>query len=730
MSKEEKIKTDIFNSFSVDKEYFQLSNDNAKILDDKKFIYIFGKNGSGKTTLSKEIINKFKDEYSLYIFNKDYVQKNIYVFNSKEDSFKVNQAPKNRRNSFNLFLGKDLIELQEELKNKDLEIDAETKKFNSFSSTQEIFRTDLQKIKLQKTLTDLSYSNLNSEQKKEIKKIEIQNTKNIPEDFHIFLNEIIDYDHQKKFNKRIIKVMISIRDNIDHSKKINLLKKKKKVSELNMKFHNEAKKFFENDEIFFIKHKYSISELEDYIEKNSSDYLEAKMEKEKLKVKTEEKIKEIKKDSLFESKKKIYEKEINEMNNFISKNKKNNEKFIINYKDQMKKKQELKHNFSSWIEKNKYYLSDRKIDLKDILNKIEKLNKEKKEIDKEISKVYSDLSPKVTEKINNHIKSLSEENYNLRFKMGSNQKQKTLDLLKGENEENIKYISEGEKSIIALAYFLTDLELNIPKSKKKFIVFIDDPFDSNDHYKYFNFSKIMFGNKNFSNFIKSMEKNGVVGKIIVTTHNAQFLTSFTRTLCDANVGNYFKKMKDEQKKYFSLLEIVKKDNKISFKEINYNLLFMNEKNFIDFANELFDYLLDNRSDNYKDLQLIKLLACVLVKLCDFSNNDKRIEYKKYFSEFQEGESNTLDENHKQIQNTKIDFKNLQKECINEIIKKSNIKGKHEEVVEYLCLIKDKYQDAFDFFNQKDKSEINRKARINRIKHKIFYSTSLFDLLEE
>ena len=152
--------------------------------------------------------------------------------------------------------------------------------------------------------------------------------------------------------------------------------------------------------------------------------------------------------------------------------------------------------------------------------------------------------------------------------------------------------------------------------------------------------------------------------------------------------------------------------------------------FIDFANELFDYLLDNRSDNYKDLQLIKLLACVLVKLCDFSNNDKRIQYKKYFSEFQEGESNTLDENHKQIQNTKIVFKNLQKEGIKEIIKKSNIQGRHEEVVHYLCLIKDKYQESFDFSNQKDKSEIDRKARSNRTKHKIFYSTSLFDLLEE
>ena len=41
-----------------------------------------------------------------------------------------------------------------------------------------------------------------------------------------------------------------------------------------MKFHNEAKKFFENDEIFFIKHKYLISQLQHYIENNSSYYLE------------------------------------------------------------------------------------------------------------------------------------------------------------------------------------------------------------------------------------------------------------------------------------------------------------------------------------------------------------------------------------------------------------------------------------------------------------------------
>ena len=83
MSKEDNLKTDLFNSFSVHKEYFQLSDDNAKILDGKKFIYIFGKTGSGKTTLSKETIHKFKDEYSLHIFNKHYVQKIISVFNSK-----------------------------------------------------------------------------------------------------------------------------------------------------------------------------------------------------------------------------------------------------------------------------------------------------------------------------------------------------------------------------------------------------------------------------------------------------------------------------------------------------------------------------------------------------------------------------------------------------------------------------------------------------------------------
>ena len=86
-----------------------------------------------------------------------------------------------------------------------------------------------------------------------------------------------------------------------------------------------------------------------------------------------------------------------------------------------------------------------------------------------------------------------------------------------------------------------------------------------------------------------------------------------------------------------------------------------------------------------------------MKRSDFSYNDESIDYKEYFSEIQEGETSTLDEKHKQVQNTKIDFKKLQKECSNEIINKSNIKGKHEEAVEYLCLIKDKYQDAFDFF---------------------------------
>ena len=229
MSKEEKIKTEIFDSFNVNKEYFQLSNDDAKILDDKKFIYIFGKNGSGKTTLSREIINKFKDDHSLFVFNKDYVQKNIYVSDSDKNSFKVNQAPNNRRNSFELFLGDDLIKLQKKLKNKNLEIDAEILEFNSFSDTQKNFKTELQKIKLKNDLADLSFNVLNDEQKKEIEKIEPQNIENIHKKFYIFLNEIIDYDNQKKFNKRIIKVMISISDNIKHLKEINLLKKKKKV---------------------------------------------------------------------------------------------------------------------------------------------------------------------------------------------------------------------------------------------------------------------------------------------------------------------------------------------------------------------------------------------------------------------------------------------------------------------------------------------------------------------
>ena len=39
MSKEEKIKTDIFNAFSVDEEYLQVADANAQILDERIFIY-------------------------------------------------------------------------------------------------------------------------------------------------------------------------------------------------------------------------------------------------------------------------------------------------------------------------------------------------------------------------------------------------------------------------------------------------------------------------------------------------------------------------------------------------------------------------------------------------------------------------------------------------------------------------------------------------------------------
>lgn len=70
---------------------------------DKKMIFIYGKNGSGKTTFSRS-----KDLDSKYVFNEDFVYKNVYIIDA--EGAKVDSGVKN--NFSELLVGADVVELK------------------------------------------------------------------------------------------------------------------------------------------------------------------------------------------------------------------------------------------------------------------------------------------------------------------------------------------------------------------------------------------------------------------------------------------------------------------------------------------------------------------------------------------------------------------------------------------------------------------------------------------
>ena len=108
----------MFEKFKSDNPNFILSEDQSKKLNDGKVIYLFGKNGSGKTTLSREIESYFYKEVELFIFNEDYISKNLYVQDLNSLKSEVKQLPSTKENTFKIFFGKELINLKDKLDKK------------------------------------------------------------------------------------------------------------------------------------------------------------------------------------------------------------------------------------------------------------------------------------------------------------------------------------------------------------------------------------------------------------------------------------------------------------------------------------------------------------------------------------------------------------------------------------------------------------------------------------
>lgn len=104
----------------------------------KSFIFIYGKNGSGKTTFSKS--DCFDSEF---VFNVDYVNKNIYTVNESGAC----QTSTNRNNFSNLWIGEEIVK-QEKI------VEKYKKEYDDYSTKLNDLKTSIQN-ELQRNLVNI-----------------------------------------------------------------------------------------------------------------------------------------------------------------------------------------------------------------------------------------------------------------------------------------------------------------------------------------------------------------------------------------------------------------------------------------------------------------------------------------------------------------------------------------------------------------------------------------------
>ncbi|MGL4616686.1 MAG: hypothetical protein ACRCUM_00445 [Mycoplasmoidaceae bacterium] len=772
-----KNKTNMFKDFKVELEHFNLSNEDSRELDDGKFIYLFGKNGSGKTELSRQIKDKNKSDIQTFVFNKDYISKNVFVedINKNDDKNKTKCNASNKKNTLKVFLDQKLIQNHNDLKNINEKINILKFEYNNnlfnhlinesdYSESIEYFKNYLSQDQKDKIMQMAPIEELLKKDKNIIEEINISDIKNKWNDLYKkideFYNNMQMVDFYILFNKLVELAIKSI--SLDQKIKLNKDKKNIKTYKT-IEFHEIAIKLKENEEIEFLGTNYKIEEVEKYIEKYKKKIHESKK---KINSDFYKEYNNIQENYYYKKLKKIERKKINDLEKFL---KSGDIKSLESSKKLIEDKNKIEFFFDKWLIKNKYYLwksytNFESIDkefklglnisfkeyynLKDFIlvwealeSKLEIINSEK-----EKSKEWlKERESKIKEKFNKNLKTLTNEEYsiNIKIAMGNKDPSVSFSLYK----KNIESLSEGEKSSFALSYFLTDLEINLKDVNKDFIIFIDDPFDSNDHYKYMNFKKIRFNDPficskflGLSDFIKKVEKKKKCNaKTIISTHNINVLSSFVLSLCEHDNKFALMKMKKNYREIFYVKQITNKKSKINIKNIDVDLLFSFEKKlklFFDSFCEMYKEKILNRQASDEEKQIFKFISCILIKINDFYCSEERVKWKNYFEEFTDDKDEFL-EIEKIIRKIKTNFKSIEPNTLNKILidfysnfYKSKIKLDQnrniseeglENIIKFLILIKEPYHEIISSGDEE---------RHKIITHKLFYSSNLIHLLED
>jgi len=642
---------------------------------------------------------------------------------------KVKTGVKNKKNTFELFLGNKLVTIIEKIiKNKKgLEenknwFDSQKCKHLIDENIQLIckYNDDFHSKNLMKIFND-NFSELN-------KKTFFTSLKNKQEEV-ISLKSNKEYEEMVILYNEIMQLILKQNENIIA---YNNVYSNNVVSAKIIELHEIAKKNCENNLIYFLDESYHESKIDSWLEKNQNKKSKCikNFDDNQKNIKSKIAYFEIKSSKFNEPDSKINKEKIDSVKKYNNNSIKNKEKidfqFTIEKKWLYDNKEKIRE-IEGWIAKNKINIIfsnsyfEAILMIKENLEIQKEIDSLKKEKEKEIDSLKKDF----IDNINDFVKQISGENFNLKIKITQRD-----DLEISSETKNIEHLSEGEKSTLALAYFFTDLKLN-QKIDKNFIVFIDDPFDSNDHFKYDNLPNIKISNEKegLSNFLEELEKkNKKKGSLIISTHNIHVLSSLIRNIID-NEQKFkcFRKIKNSDNKMIGLFYLEKTtSNNAILTELNKSLFFPMEDKIMDQIQSFWSYFCQTYSENKDisdvDLQIFILISALLTKLCDNNikySSDQRQDIKEYVKPFQPEELTCTGLKSKS-RNTEINFKFSYRE-IEDFIKKTKLEY-DPLLIEYLFFIRDRYNDILNSNDDK---------KLNRIRHKNnFHSSPIGHLLEE
>ena len=721
----------IMKNISIDNDFLKLNSDNFGKIFNKKSCYIFGKNGSGKTTISRKISNTLNDKYDLFIFNKDYIRNNVFIQDEKKEEVDAQKiSVKNKSRTFDIFLGKPLVDITKKIfKNEE----------NKISNKENLKNSFLIETELKDWLSFLNYEKKIYEKKDFEKSIireeilaGIKNKSPRSEIFNDIRNKISSI---KLINERevissdfnnLIKTLKIQNSSFD---KFNLHWRKTRKPQKVIDLHKKAFELSKPEgHIEFLGKEIEQSDILKYLEDNTS-------EKNEILADINDRKKTIKKEFTkilhnIESKN-LIENYIDMKRNIeeISKNNileiKDNEEFSFRFKLYEKHKEDKKSeidNIKTIINTNWLILIMRNhnpetiSNISEYLNTYKILKEETKLLKEEKEKLEVNFNESFVKKINKTIKHISKDDFGIELKNSSRTGEHFLEIRS--KNKNLENLSEGEKNTLAISYFLVDLAINYENINKDFIVFIDDPFDSNDHFKYDYLFDLKFDidekELNIIDLLKKIEEyKNVESRCIISTHNINVLSAFIRNLKntkDATGKELFYKIKNEE--HINLVHLMKKpDNNIEIIDLDINLFFPKE----DLMRDYIDHDLDIK-DKDPDFQIYLLISTLRLKLLDnYEYSDKKeVNIKR-------GKIKQFVINHKKIANFDFTHESILKFLEKNFSSKMEI-DLIEDFVKYLLFIKDRYEEIL---------KSDDEAAFKRLRHKNnFYSMPIGHIIEE